>query len=79
LNVLETSLLGFCQGGADGEGDDNIVGVLRCAVVDCQSFSTGYTGVGQGSIYIVSRGLLPGVMWRSTELSLSVAMFVYVL
>jgi hypothetical protein len=43
LNVLETSLLGFCQGGADGEGDDNIVGVLRCAVVDCQSFSTGYT------------------------------------
>jgi hypothetical protein len=43
LNVLEASLLCLCQGSADGESDDNVVGVLRCAVVDCQSFSTGYT------------------------------------
>jgi hypothetical protein len=28
LNVLEASLLGLCQGSADGEGDDNVVGVL---------------------------------------------------
>jgi hypothetical protein len=28
LNVLEASLLGLCQRSADGEGDDNVVGVL---------------------------------------------------
>jgi hypothetical protein len=65
VDILEASLGGLCQRSTDGEGDDNIIVVV---VV-----------VGQGSAYMVSRGLLPCVMWRSTELSLSVAMFVDIL
>lgn len=39
--VLEASLVGLGQRSADGESNDNIIGVLLCAVVDCQSSPRG--------------------------------------
>lgn len=35
-SVLEASLLGLGQGSADGESNDNVIGVLLSAVVDRQ-------------------------------------------
>ena len=35
--VFEAAFAGFCEGRADGEGDDDVVGVLRRSTIYCVS------------------------------------------
>lgn len=39
MGVLEASLVGFGERSSDGKSNDNIIGVLLGAVVDCQRSS----------------------------------------
>lgn len=75
-SVLEAALLGLGQRSADGERDDNIVGVLggavgvvspRCTfIITVIETIWGKLWRGVWEAYICSSGDLPGVMWERT-------------
>lgn len=51
MSVLEAALASLGEGCADGQSNDNVVGVLLCAVGERRSvFSTGYSWWGKGSL-----------------------------
>ena len=71
MGVLETTLAGLGQGCADGEGDNDIVGVLRQTAQVRVSLEMEFEWrFAAKCTYILSIGFWPGVRWESTEDSL---------
>jgi hypothetical protein len=76
--------VGFGEGSTEGEGDDNIVGVLGGAVDSCQPWVLSLSSVASSShvVFLLGRAysaempLAEGVMCETMDLRRSVIVFV---
>ena len=71
--VFEATFAAFCEGCADGTGDDYVIGILLGAAVEVSTVQ-GAKQRSNGGSYMVESPDLAGLRWLRMELSLSVAM-----